>query len=92
MSLQNSRGDTVGSLDALHVASALAVRPALAAFIAYDTRVQLGQVRPGHRPLPQARRPRGSNIVNCLDRRRRSETHFTWECIVMLTTSVETMV
>ena len=35
-------GDTLRSLDALHLASALAVRTALTAFVAYDTRLQLG--------------------------------------------------
>ena len=35
-------GETLRSLDALHLASALAVRTALEAFIAYDTRLQAG--------------------------------------------------
>lgn len=35
-------GDALRSLDALHLASALAVRTALTAFVAYDLRLQAG--------------------------------------------------
>lgn len=40
-------GDTLRSLDALHLASALAVRTALTAFVAYDMRLQLEAVATG---------------------------------------------
>jgi hypothetical protein len=40
-------GETLRSLDALHLASALAVRTALEAFVAYDTRLQSGAVAAG---------------------------------------------
>ena len=36
------KGDALRSLDALHLASALAVRTALTAFVAYDLRLQAG--------------------------------------------------
>lgn len=40
-------GETLRSLDALHLASALAVRTALEAFVAYDTRLQSGAAAAG---------------------------------------------
>ena len=40
-------GDALRSLDALHLASALAVRAALTAFIAYDLRLQAGAASAG---------------------------------------------
>jgi uncharacterized protein len=40
-------GDTLRSLDALHLASALAVRSALTAFVAYDARLQLEALATG---------------------------------------------
>ena len=41
------KGDAFHSLDALHLASALAVRTALTAFVAYDLRLQAGAVEAG---------------------------------------------
>ncbi|MGA2837625.1 MAG: type II toxin-antitoxin system VapC family toxin [Acidimicrobiales bacterium] len=40
-------GETLRSLDALHLASALAVRTALEVFVAYDTRLQSGAAAAG---------------------------------------------
>ena len=41
------KGDALRSLDALHLASALAVRTALTAFVAYDLRLQAGAAAAG---------------------------------------------
>jgi predicted nucleic acid-binding protein len=40
-------GDSLRSLDAIHLASALAVRTALTAFVAYDLRLQAGAAMVG---------------------------------------------